>query len=254
MLLLICSDIHSNSNFNNNNNININNNRMTTLSQFLLTGAQPPQEQMIQMKSTKLLRRWRPWRRVCRQCPLPALHGFHPQVAVPLIAAPTPPPRDPRFWDNTDPVTIRKVSTQLLLPAATKLGQGNIFTGVCLSTGGGSASVHAGIYPLGPDTPQEQTPPLGADTPWTRPPLEQTPLEQTPSPPLRDPPGADIPQEQTPPPGNPPGPDNAPPPRKQTPAYGQRVAGTNPTGMHSCFLKINCCYYLAASMKQVHVW
>ena len=25
------------------------------------------------------------------------------------------------------------------------------------------------------------------------------------------------------------------PPRKQTPAYGLREAGTHPTGMHSCF-------------------
>ena len=49
-----------------------------------------------------------------------------------------------------------------------KLGQGNIFTGICLSTGG-SASVHAGIYP------QDQTGP-----PWTRPPWHQTPPDQTP--------------------------------------------------------------------------
>ena len=113
MLSLICSDIRNNNSSSYNNNIN-NNNRMTTRFQFLLTGAQPPQEQTIQMKLTKLLRRWRPWRPVCRQCPLPALHGFHPQVAAPLIAAPTPPPRDHRFWDNTDPVTIRKVSPQLI--------------------------------------------------------------------------------------------------------------------------------------------
>ena len=41
------------------------------------------------------------------------------------------------------------------------LGQGNIFTGVFLSTGGGSASVHAGIPPPpGADTlPRKQTPP-----------------------------------------------------------------------------------------------
>ena len=70
------------------------------------------------------------------------------------------------------------------LPAATKLGQGNAFTGVCDSVhGGGSASVHAGIPPR------------------TRPPP----------------------------------PDQAdPPPGKQTAAYGQRAAGTHPTGMHSC--------------------
>ena len=54
-----------------------------------------------------------------------------------------------------------------------------------------------GIHPPGADTPQEQTPPLGADTPQSRPP---------------------------------------PPPQKQTPAYGQRAAGTHPTGMHSCLI------------------
>ena len=54
------------------------------------------------------------------------------------------------------------------LPPATKLGQGYIFAGICDSvTGGGSASVHAGIPPApqGADIPREQTPP------W-----EQTPL------------------------------------------------------------------------------
>ena len=76
-----------------------------------------------------------------------------------------------------------------------------------------SASVHAGIPPrsrppLGADTPQEQTPP------WSRhPPPEQTP-----------PRSRHIPPEQT------------PPLRKQTPAYGQRAAGTHPTGMHSCLI------------------
>ena len=71
-------------------------------------------------------------------------------------------------------------------------GQGNVFTGVCLSTGGRvSASVHAGIPP--PRT--RQIPPDQADPPGTR----QTP------------------------------------PGKQTPAYGLRVAGTHPTGMHSCY-------------------
>ena len=33
-----------------------------------------------------------------------------------------------------------------------------------------------------------------------------------------------------------------PPPRKQTPAYGLRAAGTHPTGMHSCL----CCFYVVA--------
>ena len=56
------------------------------------------------------------------------------------------------------------------LPAATKLGQGNILTSVCLSTGGGvSASVHAGIPPRSRHTPPDQVPsPPGADTPQTR--------------------------------------------------------------------------------------
>ena len=63
----------------------------------------------------------------------------------------------------------------LFLPAATKLGQGNIFRSMCQEfcpqgKGGVSASVHAGIHPPPgadpprPDHPPEQTPP-GADTP-----------------------------------------------------------------------------------------
>ena len=79
--------------------------------------------------------------------------------------------------------------------------------------------------------------------PESRPPWEQTP------------PRADTPQNQTPrnqvppwtkytplglstPPAlstQPPGPKYTPT-GKQTPAYGQRVAGTHPTGMHSCIM------------------
>ena len=91
-------------------------------------------------------------------------------------------------------------------------GQGNIFTPVCpfiLFTGGkGSASVHAGM------------PPPGTDTPWGRPPQTR-------------PPGPDTPQEQTPSPWTRP-PQSRHPPAKQTLAYGLLVAGTHPTGMHSC--------------------
>ena len=69
-----------------------------------------------------------------------------------------------------------------LLPAATKLGQGNIFTGVCLSMGG-SASVHAGICP--PRTsPPITRPPLAPD-----PPLDHT---TPPHPPGPDPPGSRL--------------------------------------------------------------
>ena len=81
-------------------------------------------------------------------------------------------------------VIIVKNSNQLMhsLPAATKLGQGNIFTSVCLSTGvgwgGGGVSglVHAGIFTLPPPPPREQTPPPQEQTqPGSRhPPGKQT--------------------------------------------------------------------------------
>ena len=70
-------------------------------------------------------------------------------------------------------------------------------------------------HPPGTDTPLwEQTPPR-ADTPKSRHPSEQTP------------PRVDNPQSRHPP-------ESRHLPRKQTPAYGQRAAGTHPTGMHSC--------------------
>ena len=95
------------------------------------------------------------------------------------------------------------------LLAATKLGQGNVFTGVC-------DSVHRGGLPhcmLGC-----QPPPNQVDPPGTR----QTP-------PRPHPPGSGRPH---------PGPGRPPPAREQTPAYGQWAAGTHPTGMHSCLLKL----------------
>ena len=95
--------------------------------------------------------------------------------------------------------------------------------------GGGSASVHARI-PTPRSRPPDQAPPLGTrqTPPWTR----QTPprTRQTPPKPGR-PPG---PGRHPPRPGRCP-PDQADPPGKQTPEYGLRVAGTHPTGMHSCF-------------------
>ena len=55
---------------------------------------------------------------------------------------------------------LREQSEQILtrvqcpyLPAATKLGQGNIFTGVCLSTGGGVCFSACWDIPPGPDPP-----------------------------------------------------------------------------------------------------
>ena len=80
------------------------------------------------------------------------------------------------------------------LPAATKLGQGNIFTSVCQEfcpqVGGRvSASVHAGIPP-----PRSRHTPPGADPPRPDLPGSRHPPEQTPRP--------DTPWEQTPPPGS----------------------------------------------------
>ena len=95
-----------------------------------------------------------------------------------------------------------------LLPAATKLGQGNVFTGVCDSVHrGGLPQCMLGYHPPpqtkppreqtpppGTRPPWEQTPPPGADTPHppgSRPPLSRhTPQEQTPSPPEQTPPGS----------------------------------------------------------------
>ena len=73
------------------------------------------------------------------------------------------------------------------------------------------------VHPLGPGTPPgtRYTPP-GPGTPPTR----YTPQDQV------HPPG----------PGTPPRPGT--PPGLQTPEYGQRSAGTHPTGMHSCVVEM----------------
>ena len=96
------------------------------------------------------------------------------------------------FWHREKIANTGKIFGLWLLPAVMKLGQDNIFTGVCLSTGGEgvSASVHAGIYPWEQKPPQSRHPPWGRP-PQSRPPLEQTPQEQTPpeqTPPRPDPP------------------------------------------------------------------
>ena len=106
----------------------------------------------------------------------------------------------------------------LYLPAATKLGQGNVFTGIC-------DSIHRGGVCLSAcwDTTPGADTPLGADTP----------PEQTPPPRSRHPPGLNPPTRYPLGPGTH-RPGTPPTPRKQTPAYGQWAAGTHPTGMHSC--------------------
>ena len=62
---------------------------------------------------------------------------------------------------------------KVFLPPARKLGQGNVFTGVCHSVHrGGCASVHAGIPP--------GTSPPGPGPPGADPPQPGTPQQQTP--------------------------------------------------------------------------
>ena len=85
---------------------------------------------------------------------------------------------------------------------------------VILFTGGGSASVHAGIPPPGPGTPWEQVPPPPAGTPWSRHPLR-----------------VDTPWDQAPP-------RCRPPCTVHAGRYSQQVGGMHPTGMQSCFLTL----------------
>ena len=74
------------------------------------------------------------------------------------------------------------------LPAATKLGQGNVFTGVCDSVHrGGLPQCMLGYHPPSP----------GSRPPRTR---HTTPLSPGPDPPTRHPPGPDPPRPDTPPP------------------------------------------------------
>ena len=87
----------------------------------------------------------------------------------------------------------------LSLPAATKLGQGNVFTGVCDSVHGGGCLLW-GVWSWGgiPACTEADThPPLGSDTPpWSR----HSPGEQTPPWEQTLPRGADTPLGADPPP------------------------------------------------------
>ena len=125
----------------------------------------------------------------------------------------------------------RQINKFIFLPAATKLGQGNIFTSVCQEfcpQGGGCLPQCMLGYtpPQTRQTPREQTPPSQTRQTIPLPPTRQTPRTR-----------------QTPP-------DQAdtPPPEKQTPAYGLRAAGTHPTGMHSCQ------YYVLCETGNKEVW
>ena len=100
----------------------------------------------------------------------------------------------------------------ILLPAATKLGQGNIFTSVCqeFCPRGGrvSASVHAGIHPPGPGTPPTRHPPRPG----------------TPPPPPR--PGTPPPVTRPDPPPGPGNPRTRQTPRSSRPPSGSRLQHT----------------------------
>ena len=93
-----------------------------------------------------------------------------------------------------------------LLPPATKLGQGNIFTGICDSVhSGGLPQCMLGYHHLPPSRTRQAPPP---------------PKDQAGTPPYP-----------------PPGPGRHPPPQAEhIGRYGQRAGGLHPTGMQSCSL------------------
>ena len=75
------------------------------------------------------------------------------------------------FFQSTAILSRLKIAIGLL-PAATKLGQGNVFTGVCLSTGGvlpqcmlGYHHHHPRSRPPRPATPPTRHPPRTRQTP-----------------------------------------------------------------------------------------
>ena len=128
---------------------------------------------------------------------------------------------------------------------------------VILFTGGCLPQCMLGCHPpqsrpsLGADPPRADTP-LEQTTPKSRHPPEQTPLWSR-YPPSRHPQTKYTPGTKYTPPGL----STLPrtkytPPGKQTSVYGQRAAGTHPTGMHSClqyrsgdFLSSHPCGFLS---------
>ena len=83
-----------------------------------------------------------------------------------------------RIWRKTLLLKMSWYHGCVSLPAATKLGQGNVFTSVCLSTGGGRGVCLSACWdPPGPDTPPDQAfppgirhPPKPGTPPGSRPP------------------------------------------------------------------------------------
>ena len=105
---------------------------------------------------------------------------------------------------------ISQLESTPFLPPANEVFEGYVFTGVCLSPGGGSAPIAR-----------------WADNPLARHPPRQTPLGRHPLPPWQTPPA-------------PPGQTPSPLPAQCMLVYGQKAGGTHPTGMHSCLNVIMC--------------
>ena len=107
-------------------------------------------------------------------------------------------------------------------------GQGNVFTGVCLSTGGRvSASVHAGMpYPPDGEPPLDGgTPPWMENPPMENPPLmEEPPLDGEPRRMENPPRWRNPPWMENPPDGEPP--LEGEPPGWRTPPPGSRLQHT----------------------------
>ena len=117
------------------------------------------------------------------------------------------------------PFILYDCESDYLLPPATNLGQGNIFSSLCKE-----------FCMLGYTPPRNRRP-----LPPSRHPLEQTPQTRHPS--RADPPGTRHPPLQS----------RHPPCTVHAGRYSQQAGGMHPTGMQSCFIDFCCC-----SMKITH--
>ena len=126
------------------------------------------------------------------------------------------------MWIHVDNTFITKFFAWICLPAATKLGQGNIFTSVCLSTGGEGCLPQCMLgYTPWDQTPTPQSrPPWGADTPPDQAhiPGSRHPPQTRHTPPEADTPGPGTPpRADTPPGADPPRTRPSPPPEQTSP-------------------------------------
>ena len=115
-----------------------------------------------------------------------------------------------KYWSNLLFLAFHGDSYVIPIVTARKrsLGQGNMFTGVCLSTGGST-------WPATPSPPGTRYTPLGADPPEQTAPASRHPLRVDTPPGADTALGADTPREQTPPLA-----------AEHAGRYGQRAGGT----------------------------